>query len=140
MSFYSLEQTSSLINLLDRTPSPPIPDSSTSQFVNSPDKLQPLSPTQIFSFPPTWSRLPLSSTRILEDDYSNKNKELKHTATSMISTLECHQSTKLRSKSESTDLEMDDPLQSPTLTSSIAYLEATDLMSGITLSKRNFNL
>jgi len=35
---------------------------------------------------------------------------------------------------------MDDPLQSPTLTSSIAYLEPTDLIPGITLSKQNFNL
>jgi hypothetical protein len=32
------------------------------------------------------------------------------------------------------DLEMDDPLQSPTLTASIAYLEETDLIPPISRS------
>lgn len=46
----------------------------------------------------------------------------------MKNTLECHQSRNLRKKSESIELEMDDPLQSPTLANSIAYLAEQDLI------------
>lgn len=127
-----LEQTNTLTNLLDRTPTPPIPDSATSQFINSiDDQQQQTSPTQIFNFS-TWSTSPPLSNRVSEDDINNKIKGTKaHTSTLIKSTLECHQSRKIRHKSESVDLEMDDPLQSPTLTTSIAYLEETDLIPPI---------
>lgn len=52
----------------------------------------------------------------------------------MKSTLECHQSRRLRHKSDSVELEMDDPLQSPTLTTAIAYLEERDLIPPINRS------
>ncbi|CAF3785815.1 unnamed protein product [Rotaria sp. Silwood1] len=124
------DQTSSLINLLDRSPTPTISDSATSEFVNSIDELQQPSPTQIISFSQTWptSSSSSASIRTSEDDFNNKIKTIKHTPTAIKSTLECHQSTKLRSKSESIDLEMDDPLQLTSLTSSIAYLEERDLI------------
>lgn len=124
-----LDQTSTLLNLLDRPPTPPIPDSATSQFINSiDDQQQQTSPTQIFNFSSTWTTSPSASNRVSEDDISNKIKGIKsHTSTSMKSTLECHQSRKIRHKSDSVDLEMDDPLQSPTLTP-IAYLEERDLL------------
>jgi len=118
------DQTSTLINLLDRTPTPPIP---TSQFINSIDEQQQqqTSPTQIFNFSlSTWSTSPPLSNRVSDEDISNKIKGIKHTK----STIEYHQSRKTSNKSDSVDLEMDDPLQSPTLTTSIAYLEETDLI------------
>ncbi len=66
---------------------------------------------------------------------TNKIKGIKqHTQTLMKSTLECHQSRKIRNKSDSVDLEMEDPLQSPTLTTSIAYLEERDLIPPINRS------
>ncbi len=66
---------------------------------------------------------------------TNKIKGIKqHTPTLMKSTLECHQSRKIRNKSDSVDLEMEDPLQSPTLTTSIAYLEERDLIPPINRS------
>lgn len=52
----------------------------------------------------------------------------------MKNTLECHQSRKIRHKSDSVELEMDDPLQSPTLATSIAYLEERDLIPPISRS------
>ena len=130
-----LDQTSTLINLLDRTPTPPIPDSATAQFINSIDEQQQISPTQIFTFSSTWPTSPPLSNRVSEDDVGNKIKGNKqHTPTLIKSTLECHQSRKIRHKSESVDLEMDDPLQSPTLTTSIAYLEERDLIPPISRS------
>ncbi|CAF1060551.1 unnamed protein product [Rotaria sordida] len=125
------DQTSSLVNLLDRTPTPTISDSVTSEFVNSIDELQLPSPTQILSFSQTWSTSS-SSNRTSEDDINNKIKIIKNIPTAIKNTLEFHQSTKIRSKSESIDLEMDDPLQLTSLTSSIAYLEERDLIPPIT--------
>ncbi|CAF2030839.1 unnamed protein product [Rotaria magnacalcarata] len=122
------DQTSELVNLLDRTPTPTQPEGATSQFVNSIDEFQQPSPTQIISFSPTWSTSPPSSLKTFEDDFSNKTKTVKHTPTAIKNKLECHQSTTIRTKSESIDLEMDDPLQLTTLTSSIAYLEERDLI------------
>ncbi|CAF4500256.1 unnamed protein product, partial [Rotaria magnacalcarata] len=124
----SIDQTSELVNLLDRTPTPTQPEGATSQFVNSIDEFQQPSPTQIISFSPTWSTSPPSSLKTFEDDFSNKTKTVKHTPTAIKNKLECHQSTTIRTKSESIDLEMDDPLQLTTLTSSIAYLEERDLI------------
>ena len=72
------------------------------------------------------------SVRTSEVDFNNKITTVKNTPTVTTSTLECNQSTKIQSTSESTDLDMDDPLQSPTLTSSIAYLEERDLIPPIT--------
>jgi hypothetical protein len=76
---------------------------------------------------------------------NNKIKGIKpHTPTLIKSTLECHQSRKLRKKSESVELEMEDPLQSPTLTTSIAYLEERDLIPPISrstsITERKFNV
>ncbi|CAF2755901.1 unnamed protein product [Rotaria sp. Silwood2] len=122
------DQTSSLINLLDRAPTPTISDSATSEFVNSIDELQQPSPTQIISFSQTWPTPTSPPIRTSEDDFNNKIKTMKNTPAAIKNTLECHQSTKIRSKSESIDLEMDDPLQLTTLTSSIAYLEERDLI------------
>ncbi len=147
--FYSwnlLDQTSTLINLLDRTPTPPIPDSATSQFINSiDDQQQQTSPTQIFNFPSTWSTSPPLSNQVSEEEINNKIKGIKpHTPTLIKSTLECHQSRKISTKSDSIDLEMDDPLQSPTLTTSIAYLEERDLIPPISrstsITERKFHL
>ncbi|CAF4106499.1 unnamed protein product, partial [Adineta steineri] len=123
-------QTNTLINLLDRTPTPPILDSATSQFINSlDDQQQQISPTQIFSFSSSWATSPPLSNRVSDEDITNKIKGIKHhTPTLIKSTLECHQSRKIRNKSDSVELEMDDPLQSPTLTTSLAYLEETDLI------------
>ncbi|CAF3960307.1 unnamed protein product, partial [Adineta steineri] len=124
------DQTNTLINLLDRTPTPPILDSATSQFINSlDDQQQQISPTQIFSFSSSWATSPPLSNRVSDEDITNKIKGIKHhTPTLIKSTLECHQSRKIRNKSDSVELEMDDPLQSPTLTTSLAYLEETDLI------------
>ena len=112
-----LDQTNSLIHLLDRTPSPSVPDTATSQFVNSVDESQQPSPTQMFSFSSPWPTSPPPSTN-----------KIRAAPTSTKSTLECHQSRKTSAKSDSIDLEMDDPLQSPTLAASIAYLEERDLI------------
>ncbi|CAF1574431.1 unnamed protein product, partial [Adineta ricciae] len=122
------DQTNTLINLLDRTP--PIPDSATSQFVNSIDDQQAqTSPTQIFSFSSPWMSTASLTNRISDEDASNKSKGIKHQPTASIKNiLECHQSRKTSNRSDSVDLEMDDPLQSPTLTTSIAYLEERDLL------------
>ena len=114
-----VDQTKSLIHLLDRTPSPSVPDTATSQFVNSVDESQQASPTQIFSFSSPWPTSPPAST-------SKFRAAAAPTLTK--STLECHQSRKTSAKSDSIDLEMDDPLQSPTLAASIAYLEERDLI------------
>ena len=117
------------MNLLDRTPTPTLSDDSpTSEFVNSPDGLQKTSPTEILSFSSIWSTTSPSSIQTCTDDSTNQIKTSKTTSTVFKSTLECHQSTKIQNKSDSTDLEMDDPLHSPTLTSSIAYLEEQDLI------------
>ncbi|CAF1390191.1 unnamed protein product, partial [Adineta ricciae] len=122
------DQTNTLINLLDRTP--PIPDSATSQFVNSIDDQQAqTSPTQIFSFSSPWMSTASLTNRVSDEDVSNKSKGVKHQPTASIKNiLECHQSRKTSNRSDSVDLEMDDPLQSPTLTTSIAYLEERDLL------------
>ncbi|UJR36959.1 hypothetical protein I4U23_029667 [Adineta vaga] len=127
------DQTNTLINLLDRTPTPPIPDSATSQFINSVDEQQQqTSPTQIFSFSSTWTPISPLINRISDEDITNKIKGIKHhptiATTSVKNILECHQSRKTSNRSDSVDLEMDDPLQSPTLTTSIAYLEERDLL------------
>ena len=96
--------------------------------MNSIDDQQ-TSPTQIFTFSPTWPTPSSLSNRISDEDLTNKIKGTKPTTPTLgKSTLECHQSRKLRKKSDSIELEMDDPLQSPTLTSSIAYLEERDLI------------
>ena len=122
--------------MLDQSPTPPIPDGATDQFINSLDEQQQqISPTQIFTFSSTWPTSPPLSTRISEEDNSNKTKGIKHQTTTLTkSTLECHQSRKIRNKSDSVDLEMDDPLQSPTLAASIAYLEETDLIPPVSRS------
>ena len=82
----------------------------------------------MFNFSASWTISPPISNRISEEDMNTKSKGIKHPITSTKSTLECHQSRKIRNKSDSVDLEMDDPLQSPTLTTSIAYLEERDLI------------
>lgn len=123
------DQTSSIINLLDRSPTSSPSDNVTSQFVNSLDDQQQTSPTQILTFSPTWATSPPLSSRLSEDDANTKTKTAKYpTPILMKNTLECHQSRNLRKKSESIELEMDDPLQSPTLANSIAYLAEQDLI------------
>ncbi|CAF1209376.1 unnamed protein product [Adineta steineri] len=96
------EQTSSLINLLDRTPSPLIPDSTTSQIIDSTDDIQQLSSTQIFDFPSTWS------TSSSFSSLSMKTSE--------------NETRKLRNQSQSNYLEMDDLLESSTSTSNSSNL------------------
>ncbi|CAF4239177.1 unnamed protein product, partial [Adineta steineri] len=97
-----LEQTSSLINLLDRTPSPLIPDSTTSQIIDNTDDIQQLSSTQIFDFPSTWS------TSSSFSSLSMKTSE--------------NETRKLRNQSQSNYLEMDDLLESSTSTSNSSNL------------------
>lgn len=127
-----VDQTNSLVNLLDRPATPTLPDSITSQFVNSIDELQQPSPTQILSFSQTWSTSPpASSVRTFEDEFTNKLKAIKANPNTTKNKLECHQSTKIRTKSDSIDLEMEDPLQMTSLTSPIAYLEERDLIPPI---------
>ncbi|CAF1101402.1 unnamed protein product [Adineta ricciae] len=111
-------QTGSLIDLLDRTPSP---DDNMSQFVNNTDNSQQLSSNQVFSFPSS-----------LLTDASSKLQTLKHATTSTKSTFEYHQSTETKNRSEGADLDMDDPLQSPPLTSSLAFLKDRDLIPSST--------
>ena len=96
--------------------------------MNSIDDLQQTSPTQIFSFPSTWPASPPPSQRTSDDDFANKVKEFKATPSFVKSTLECRHSRRVSNRSESIDLEMEDPLQSPTLTPAIAYLEERDLL------------
>ncbi|UJR09216.1 hypothetical protein I4U23_013464 [Adineta vaga] len=126
------EQASSLIDLLDRTPSP---DAKTSQFVNSTDHLQQLSSSQVFKFPTTWPSSPSPSiTRTSSMDITaTKPNTIQYSTTATKNTLEYHQSTKIRNHSDNTDLEMEDPSQSPSLlTSPIAYLEEQDLLPSST--------
>lgn len=100
------EQTNCLVNLLDQ--------SATSQFVNSFDQVDPTSPTQIFNFSPNWS----SSQRSFDDESKTNQK----------TNVERRHSRRTSQKSENAELEMEDPLQSPTLTASLAYLEERDLI------------
>ncbi|CAF1336963.1 unnamed protein product [Adineta steineri] len=105
------EQTSSLINLLDRTPSPLIPDSTTSQIIDSTDDIQQLSSTQIFDFPSTWSTSSSFSSlsmKTSENDSTNKNKH--------------NETGKHRNQSQSNYLEMDDLLESSSSTSNSSNL------------------
>jgi hypothetical protein len=119
------DSTRSIIHLLDGTSTL---DNATSQFVNSIDDLQQTSPTQIFSFSSAWSTSS-SIHRTSDDELISTLKELKLPSTTCLkSTLECHQSRRISNRSDSIDLDMDDPLQSPTLTPAIAYLEEEDLM------------
>ena len=115
-------QAGSLIDLLDRTPSP---DDNISQFVNNTDNFQQLPSNQIFSFP--------SSS--ITDASSKMAQTVKRSTTSTQSTLECHQSTETKNRSESADLDMDDPLQSPPLASSLAFLKDRDLIPSATSGK-----
>jgi len=129
LHWFPSDQTSSIINLLDRSPTSSPSDNVTSQFVNSLDDQQQTSPTQILTFSPAWATSPPLSSRLSEDDSNTKTKTMKYpTPILMKNTLECHQSRNLRKKSESIELEMDDPLQSPTLANSIAYLAEQDLI------------
>jgi len=116
------DQTNSLMYLLD--------SNSTSQFVNSIDEHHPTSPSQIFNFPSTWPNSPpsSSSTRTFDDDFNLKTKDLKQTTFLKSTTLDCRQSRRTSTRSESIELEMDDPLHSPPVAPALAYLEEQDLI------------
>ena len=114
------DQTNSLMHLLD--------SNSTSQFVNSIDEHHPTSPSQIFSFPSTWSSSPppLPPAPVRPSDETREFKQ--PTTFSKSTTLECRQSRRTSTRSESIELEMDDPLHSPPVAPALAYLEEQDLI------------